>query len=87
MTASKNLENITVLQPLSCLYLPVWLKTPPIFTKMWTFHQVPDYSPVQNVLRALKILEMKDFKKSKTKTLKIRTTKTKTSKTKTSNIF
>ena len=31
----------------------------------------------------LKIQEMKDFKKSKTKTLKAKTTKTKTSKTKT----
>ena len=49
---------------------------------MWTFHQVPDYLPVQKK-KASKIQEMKDLKKSKTKTSKAKTSKAKTSKAKT----
>ena len=76
----KSCTTVQQFRPLSCLHLPVWMKTPTIFTKIWTFSSSSRLFASAECL--LKIQEMKDFKKSKTKTLKTMTSKTKTSKAK-----
>ena len=77
MTASKNPENINVQLLNSFGDCPVYIfpygwKSQPFLPKCGLFHQVPDYLPVQNVWRTLKIQEMKGFKSRKLRPRKLR---------------
>ena len=83
MTASKNSENITAQLLSSCGHCPVYVfpygrKSQPFLPKCGLFIKF------QIIHQWRMSKEMKDFKKSKTKTLKTKTSKGKTSKGKTS---
>ena len=82
MTASKNPENTSV-QLLNSFgivlsHLPVWLKTPNHFYQNVDFSSSPILIASAECLKSIENarFEMKDLKKSKTKTMKAKTWKT-----------